>query len=88
MLDTGNNVSITDLDNQIATLKQCKPLTEEQVRALCEHAREIFYNESNVQPVKCPVTIVGDLHGQFHDMIEMFRIGGCTWHDLIPPIPV
>lgn len=27
-------------------------------------AREIFMKESNVQPVQCPVTIVGDVHGQ------------------------
>jgi serine/threonine-protein phosphatase 2A catalytic subunit len=32
--------------------------------------------ESNVQQVRCPVTICGDVHGQLHDLIELFRIGG------------
>jgi serine/threonine-protein phosphatase 2A catalytic subunit len=33
-------------------------------------------NESNVQPVRCPVTVCGDVHGQLHDLLELFKIGG------------
>ena len=39
-------------------------------------AKEILQEESNVQPVRAPVTICGDIHGQFYDLAELFRIGG------------
>jgi serine/threonine-protein phosphatase 2A catalytic subunit len=39
-------------------------------------ALEVLIQESNVQPVRCPVTVCGDVHGQLHDLIELFRIGG------------
>ena len=45
-------------------------------RVLSSQAKEILSKESNVQEVKCPVTVCGDVHGQFHDLMELFRIGG------------
>lgn len=65
-----------DLDRQIEHLMECKPLTEAEVKTLCDQARAILVEEWNVQPVKCPVTVCGDIHGQFYDLIELFRIGG------------
>lgn len=43
---------------------------------LFDQAKELLSQESNVQEVKCPVTVCGDVHGQFHDLMELFRIGG------------
>lgn len=39
-------------------------------------AKEVLAKESNVQEVKSPVTVCGDVHGQFHDLMELFKIGG------------
>lgn len=69
-------VSNTDLDRQIEQLKNCEYLKESEVKALCSKAKEILAEESNVQLVQAPVTICGDIHGQFHDLIELFNVGG------------
>ncbi|RLM55176.1 serine/threonine-protein phosphatase PP2A-1 catalytic subunit isoform X1 [Panicum miliaceum] len=70
--------SHADLDRQISQLRECKFLAEAEVKALCEQAKAILMEEWNVQPVRCPVTVCGDIHGQFYDLIELFRIGGDT----------
>lgn len=49
---------------------------EVTVRKLCDKAKEIIVKENNVTRVDSPVTICGDIHGQFYDLLELFKIGG------------
>jgi serine/threonine-protein phosphatase 2A catalytic subunit len=70
------DLSIETLDAWCDKLMGCTPLTENEVMQLCAKAKEVLVKESNVQPVRCPVTVCGDVHGQFHDLMELFRIGG------------
>lgn len=65
-----------DLDSFIENLKKGSILSEKEFRKCCEKVKEILIEESNVQPVNAPVTICGDLHGQFFDLLEIFSIGG------------
>ncbi|ODM98307.1 Serine/threonine-protein phosphatase 6 catalytic subunit [Orchesella cincta] len=65
-----------ELDEWISQVKECKYLTETQLKKLCFMVSEILIEESNIQPVSSPVTICGDIHGQFYDLEELFRQGG------------
>ena len=48
------------------------------MKVLCDRVRAILIEESNIQPVLAPVTICGDIHGQFWDLLELLRMGGMT----------
>ena len=65
-----------DFDKWIEEIKKGGCLPEQDIFKLCEKVKEILIEESNVQPVRAPVTVCGDIHGQFFDLMELFRIGG------------
>ena len=46
-----------DLDQWIEQLKKCEYIKESEVKSLCQRAKEILIEESNVQNVESPVTV-------------------------------
>mmetsp|Transcript_30856 Transcript_30856/g.79182 ORF Transcript_30856/g.79182 Transcript_30856/m.79182 type:complete len:317 (+) Transcript_30856:2-952(+) len=65
-----------DLERQIEHVCVEGALTEPQCRWLCEQVTDVLQDESNCPPVRCPVTVCGDIHGQFCDLQELLRISG------------
>ena len=63
-------------DKWLETLKQCKCLTEHDLKILCDKVRELLCEESNVQPISVPGIVCGDIHGQFFDLMNLFEKGG------------
>jgi serine/threonine-protein phosphatase PPG1 len=67
---------IVNIDKCIEKLEDGHILTEFEVKFITEKVKELLLEEANVQQVSSPVTIVGDVHGQFYDVQELFRVGG------------
>ncbi|KAF2869899.1 Metallo-dependent phosphatase-like protein [Massariosphaeria phaeospora] len=63
-------------DEWLEQAKQCRYLPEADMKRLCEIVKECLMEESNIQPVRTPVTVCGDIHGQFYDLLELFRVAG------------
>jgi len=65
-----------NLDECIERVQRRELLGSEVVREMCTKLKEVLVNESNVAHISAPVTVVGDVHGQFYDVIELFNVGG------------
>lgn len=65
-----------DLEKILAQLIEFKLPSEDEIKELCRLVKVVLVEESNVVRIPAPVTICGDIHGQFEDLLELFRIGG------------
>jgi len=51
-------------------------LSESEVLYLNAKVKEIFLKQPSLLPLGAPINIVGDIHGQFSDLLKLFDLGG------------
>ncbi|CAK9438828.1 uncharacterized protein LODBEIA_P30520 [Lodderomyces beijingensis] len=51
-------------------------LTEDQAIRILKQATQLLTSEPNLLTVPAPVTICGDVHGQYYDLMKLFEVGG------------
>jgi serine/threonine-protein phosphatase PP1 catalytic subunit len=52
------------------------PLTSQEIKYVLNKSRSIFLDQPTLLRLSPPVKIVGDIHGQFHDLIRIFNSCG------------
>jgi serine/threonine-protein phosphatase PP1 catalytic subunit len=63
---------------QALTLERNTPvkIAIQELNWLCTAGIEALKRDPNLLELTAPITIVGDLHGQFYDLLEFFKLGG------------
>lgn len=51
-------------------------LKNAEISAICAKAREVFLSQPALLELDAPVKIVGDIHGQYPDLIRLFEMSG------------
>ncbi|RXI08893.1 hypothetical protein DVH24_023037 [Malus domestica] len=51
-------------------------LSVSEVRQLCICSREIFLSQPNLLELQAPITICGNINGQYPDLLRLFEYGG------------
>jgi diadenosine tetraphosphatase ApaH/serine/threonine PP2A family protein phosphatase len=65
-----------DLDKFIADTQQHLPISEDDLITLFAIAADIFYQEGTIMSLSAPITVCGDVHGQFYDLLFLLEIAG------------
>jgi hypothetical protein len=67
---------MVDIDQFIDDTKAHRDIDETDMICILRIAQEILFEEGTFLNVGLPLTICGDIHGQFYDLLELFELSG------------
>jgi serine/threonine-protein phosphatase PP1 catalytic subunit len=75
------NIDISDIITRLLDPRNQQPgskvdLKAHEVQYLIDKAREIFVSQPVLLDLEAPLKIVGDIHGQYFDLLRLFEYGG------------
>jgi len=76
-----NSLTVDELIASLLQVRSARPgkevqLPERQITLLCHAARDIFIQQPILLELEAPIKIVGDVHGQYYDLLRLFEYGG------------
>ena len=51
-------------------------MNENELRGVTQAARKVFLEQPSLLELEAPIKVVGDIHGQFQDLLKIFDYGG------------
>jgi hypothetical protein len=49
-------------------------ISEHVITEICHHARAILLSQPMLLELESPIKVCGDIHGQFGDLLKLFRL--------------
>ncbi|KAI8331030.1 Metallo-dependent phosphatase [Chlamydoabsidia padenii] len=82
MRSVGRNLDIDECIDRLLDVGKSTKVSKSlcfknsEIVAICHAAQEVFANQPSLLELNPPVKILGDIHGQYHDLIRLFEMGG------------
>ena len=71
-LELNIDLESEDLQKLLNKVKSFQLLTVSEIKFICDKSKEILKNEPTILSLTPPITLVGDIHGQYQDLLEIF----------------
>ncbi|KAM5556533.1 hypothetical protein ABKV19_024091 [Rosa sericea] len=72
---------LDDVIRRLTEVRSARPgkqvhLSQSEIQQLCVASKDIFLQQPNLLELKGPVSICGNIHGQYSDLLRLFEHGG------------